>query len=598
MTEHASIATVHDVDPAAWVPRPIDLADLFRRARGITADGTPAVAALCARLSSYVTALHGVPRHAELDAWITREYDRWCQSLAQSKDGAVEATLRTDPANLILGAEALPDAALASRSLQEQFAVYHRAAQRGVQPLTRANRAIVRAILGPHSPFVSSDVLRDPLPLVELSRQLTPTACATLALASRWGNVPTELIPTENEITAVALRSVWTRDLSGVGLTLLASTFLFGQAVPAGLVPWIARVTRRDGFVGMWDFYADCQPKAALLATVNVYWGLSARADNQRRAVRVASEPRSQRSPSLSRRCRKAIERAQSWLDAHHHRFGLLPACRDSDDYQRRFKPFVELALLTHVLTREHHRRAKARWVGWAERTAERLWPHAEWEGLIESFRLHTASTLGLAIYPFLMSALGRTSPFAAEAKALLESSFAQAQERTPMREMDYQFTRRCMGAEMSTDVVREQIERSVLRREFDPLLIDTDALYDLTHVVFYATRFGCDPWRAPRESVDCWLAGVLAPMTLARFLMDDCDLGAELLLVHFYTGRPLDPCTADCVERLLAGQLTTGAFRGPSDSKDERDEFDANYHTTLVAIAALAEADLRAGSI
>jgi hypothetical protein len=158
---------------------------------------------------------------------------------------------------------------------------------------------------------------------------------------------------------------------------------------------------------------------------------------------------------------------------------------------------------------------------------------------------------------------------------------------------MDYQFMRHCIGLAVAPDKVSDQVTRTILRRPFDPLLMDTDALYDLTHVVFYATRFGCMPWR-PRQEIEAWLRQNLDAITLARFLMDDADLGAELLLVHFYTHRPVSRLTERCVERLLAARTSTGAFRGPNRPSESIGEFDANYHTTLVAMAALAEADLR----
>jgi len=161
------------------------------------------------------------------------------------------------------------------------------------------------------------------------------------------------------------------------------------------------------------------------------------------------------------------------------------------------------------------------------------------------------------------------------------------------MREMDFQFTRHCMGTSIPLTEVHNQVARTIMRLPFDTLLMDTDAIYDLTHIVFYATRFGCAPW-SHGQSVDDWLGESLNAMMLARFLMHDADLGAELLLVHFYTSRPLDSFILGCLERLLTAQRTDGAFRGPYQDSATMDEFDANYHTTLVAIAALAEADLR----
>lgn len=580
---------VRNAADVAWKPPPIDIANLLALGQKLTAPEIPSVPALCARLASYVAKLHPGTDVSAIMRWSASRYEIWSDRLALGDPTTVDATLATDPANLILGAQALQKQSL----IRAQMALYERCERSGATALTRSNQTILRALLASDPSITESCALTQKLTVAELAAELSPLACATLALGQRSGDLPSDVTLDEDEIAAVTLRSVWMRDLPGVGLSLLSSLLLFGRPVPPGVIAWIARITRRDGLFGMWGLYADCHPKANLLGTVNIYWALSERSGNPAAAPRP--RPRTPVNSGVDAvRCREAIAGAQSWLDAHTERFQLVPNCRDEKQYETRFKPLVELALLCHVLTRERHRVANAPWVVWAQSTAEQLFPHVEWEGLMESFRLHSSSTLGLAIYPLLTSACGKTSPFAAEAKALLESDFAQAQERTPMREMDYHFTRHCMGTSIPLDEVRKQISRTVLRIQFDPMLMDTDALYDLTHVVLYATRFGCATWCAPNSGIDVWLGESLGIMMLARLLMQDADLGAELLLVHLYTGRPLEKLTVNCIERLLAARTATGAFRGPTYGSDQRDDFDSNYHTTLVAIACLAEADLR----
>jgi len=576
----------------AWKPPPINIADLLALGQNLASPDTPAIEGLCVRLATHVAELHEGTDIGDVVRWAENSYAQWSSRLERHDSATMEATLGTDPGNLILGALALHDRSLVERSLRTQMELYEWSTTAGVPALSRLNQAIVRALLGTHLAVTAPHALCDPLTEIELAADLSPVAMVTLALGRRSTSMH-EVIVTEEELTAVGLRSVWMRDLPGVGLSLLASMLLFGRPVPHGLIAWIQRITRSDGFFGMWQLYAEHHAKANLLATVNIYWGLSARGCQPSEETRPDVSPRAPNSATIRLRCREGIERAQSWIDTHDEHFQLLPACRDDKQYESRFKPLVELALLSYVLTRERYCAAKAPWVAWARSTAERLFAHVEWEGLIEGFRLHTSATLGLAIYPLLMEAAGRTSRFAAEAKFLLENAFAQAQERTAMREMDYQFTRHCMGTFISPEEVRNQIARTIMRLRFDPLLMDTDALYDLTHIVFYATRFGCAPWSPGRE-IENWLGESLNAMMLARFLMHDADLGAEFLLVHFYTGRPFGEFTLGCLERLLAAQTTDGAFRGPNQDLLEMDEFDSNYHTTLVAIAALAEADLQ----
>lgn len=284
---------------------------------------------------------------------------------------------------------------------------------------------------------------------------------------------------------------------------------------------------------------------------------------------------------------------AQCWIDRFEDRFRLLPCCKDEAHFDERYKPFVELALVCYLLTRDGH--ATAPWSIWASRTANRLFSHLEWEGLIEKFRLCPAGVLGLVVYPFLALATGKSPKFFAEAQLLIEHPYSGAHERTPMRQMDYQFTRFLFSKGCSMPPMGEQIAQTILKAPTDPLLMDTDALYDVTHVIFYATRFGIQP-DVFVEAVRNWLREHLGTMALARFLMGDADLGAELLLGRIYLGDPVDEGMLDCIERLVGAALPGGAFSGPAAGEDASCEFRDNYHTTLVALVTLAEFDLIAG--
>ena len=285
----------------------------------------------------------------------------------------------------------------------------------------------------------------------------------------------------------------------------------------------------------------------------------------------------------------EAISDAADWLEAQEQRFYLLP-CRSSPaDFDEHFKPFLELSLVCYLLTRERHSKAQAAWHSWAEHLARRLFDHLEWEGLIEMFRVCAEGTLGLAAYPFLGLASGQRSRFHSEAEAHIDHAYARSQERSPMREMDYQFTRHLFGSTCAGPSVSEQIRATVLHSPPDPLLMDTDTLYDVTHIIFYGTLFGANPniFKKPTSN---WLRENLGAMALARFLMDDADLGAELLLCRIYLGDPVDQLMIEGIERLLWARLASGSFKGPAEWAHGRDAFRDDYHTTLVAVVTLAE--------
>jgi hypothetical protein len=541
----------------------------------------PVVPALCLRLVDYARSFRPADEDRRVEEWAVGCYGRWLDRLARGDSATVDATLATDPANLLLGAKGLREGSLAAECIRAQLDLY----ERSRAPLTRLNQTVLASLIDGEHPQTAPLLLADALDEGELLADATPASIAALGLLCRRSGASAE-VP-DGLLSALAFRSVWMRDLSGVGLTLLASALL-SRPIPAGLLEWIARIARTDGLFGMWELYADPHPVANLLGTVNIAWGLSAAAAyRESEGCPVSRRAGSEPDAPTRRQLEQTIERAQRWLDRHRERFSLLPACRDEEHFESTFKPFVELAVLCHVLTRPRHRGSRA--AQWARRTAERLQPHAEWEGLIEAFRVQTSATLGLGIYGLLQSATGRESGFASEARTLLANPFANAQERTPMRELDYQFTRRLMGLTMSLPL-DAQLSRSLLRSPFDPLLMDTDALYDLTHIVFYATEFGCAPW-SPSPAVEASLPrDALESMTLGRLLMGDADLGSELLMTQFYTAGPSKGNFGTCLRRLLDTQTPDGSFLGPAPDDESADEFSARYHTTLVATAALAD--------
>jgi hypothetical protein len=581
-SEATTIGSAEGVE-RRWTPPPVDTSALVRRGQELArAHAAPVVPALCLRLVGYARSFRPVSEHARVEDWAAACYRRWLDQLAGGDAAAVESTIATDPANLLLGAKALHEPALAAECIHAQFDLYEHAQVR----LPRLNQTVLGSLLEPGDPPPARALLADPLPPPDLLAQASPVSLAALGLLSRRTGMAT-VVP-EPLMAALAFRSVWMRDLPGVGLTLLAAALL-RLPIPTGLLAWIARIARDDGFLGMWELYADPHPVANLLGTVNIYWGLSAAAaaaaapDGHRSRGHVNPEPEAPTRSQLE----KAISQAQRWLDRHDDRFSLLPACRDEEHFESTFKPFVELAVLCHVLTRPRH--AGSAHEQWARRTAERLSPHVEWQGLIEAFRLQTSATLGLGIYPLLQSATGRPCRFTSEARELVADPFANAQERTPMRELDYQFTRALMGLPMSLPL-RDQLSRSLLRAPFDPTLMDTDALYDLTHIVFYATRFGCVPWTPPADIEAAWPVRALESMSLGRLLMGDADLGAELLMVELYTGHADGAMRARCLSLLVDAQMPDGSFLGPEGRDADSDEFGARYHTTLVATAALAD--------
>ncbi len=574
----------------AWRPPPVDTQSVLKLGRECSGDElTPSISALCLRLVDYASVLRPEIDPEPVREWAKTCFCVWLEKLGKENDDVRKATLATDPVNLVLAARKLGDPLLTRRCLQAQMNLYSSAGM-----LSRINQTILSALLEPHEPQPDPPALKDSFLPEELLAAPTPLNYAVLALVRMRTN-SSEWLPQQDDLEALALKSAWSGDLSGVGLTLVASADLPGSRIPDSLLLWIRRVCRTDGMFGVWQLFSENYPVANLLSTVNIYWGLATATRGMNRAYPRPSQAGSQPSyprpaGTSSMAVEKAISKGQHWLDAHQDRFRLLPACESDLKFQSTFKPLVELSLLCYIFTRPRHIQTRAPWSKWALKTARRLSAHVEWEGLIEAFRLRTSATLGLVIYPFLASATGVSGHWSTEVRELIDSPIARIQERTPMREMDYQFTRSILGLPMTREVP-QQISNTVIRKPVDAVLLDSDSLYDLTHVIFYGTQFGCTAWSPPDSEINKWLQMWLPRMALARLLMEDADLGAELFLSGLYAfGREFD---RRLIPLLLNAQRANGSFVGPDNSSDDPDEFSDSYHTTLVSMAALAECSL-----
>lgn len=239
-------------------------------------EAAPAIAALCIRLSAYAEAIHPGVCNLQVAASAIRAFRTWAYRIEANDADAIDATLATDPINLILATYYLPDSALGTKCRNALHHLWQKCMELGVSPVSRRNRAALIALLPPHSPLARSDFLCDPASDEELALELTPFACATLAIAYSRSMARASPHLSEQRLAAAALCSVWRRDLAGAGLCLLASALIFGEPRPSGLLAWVGRIARTDGFMGMWQLYGNVYERANLLGTLNIYWGLAA----------------------------------------------------------------------------------------------------------------------------------------------------------------------------------------------------------------------------------------------------------------------------------------------------------------------------------
>ncbi len=286
------------------------------------------------------------------------------------------------------------------------------------------------------------------------------------------------------------------------------------------------------------------------------------------------------------------ILRTLFWLTSHENRFFQVEDAKTLSDFHAGMKPLIELSLVCYLLD-DGSFNFEAEWARDMKCLISR---RVQWERIFEVYRLGFGPVVGLSLLAFLNHEESVPRHIWKEALSYLDNPYYIAQERPPMREMDYQFTRKLLGLEMVGKSLEDQVESTILKRPFNPYHLDGDLLYDITHAIFYATNFGRDLWSPPQE-ISTWLHTHLGELSLGRYFMGDADLGAELALCRRYLYYEYGEIDAECVLQLQFAHLPDGSFRGPRHRVESSglSDFEANYHTTLVAVV-LQTIDLKLG--
>jgi hypothetical protein len=139
------------------------------------------------------------------------------------------------------------------------------------------------------------------------------------------------------------------------------------------------------------------------------------------------------------------------------------------------------------------------------------------------------------------------------------------------------------------------RVGRAVVKRFRQPWMLTEENAYVLTHEFFFATDFGKKPSAVPdtvREYVGLWL-----PAWLRYYVgRENWDLVAELLMTVEFLRLP--GVSEEWISALLRAQQPDGFVNSAEGSfkrllrpgqTEERRRFLKNYHSTLVAILAIA---------
>lgn len=428
----------------------------------------------------------------------------------------------------------------------------------------------------------------------------TPNTFARLALeASDFGRFPLRF--EHSNLKAVSRSSLLLaarrRNYSDAGLLLLSHSIVFPQDDVEHILDWLERTRRSDGLYGPWELFPGGCTGANLSANVNVVWGqvtrsrLSGAASVRARPDLTDLLPEDLFAEVDRAEIQQGINELKSWIDDSIPDFCHFEF-RDQSDLADKLKPLIELALTTWIVKQVEPVEGPNR--NWAIQVAQVLGELVDEEKLIEGFRIFPTFTLALLMYPLIERTCGRRSRHAEELYQLAVDRYSTWQERVPMRRMDYHFLRWLFGVnEMQEEQsILTNLNAALISGDVNPCYLSNDSAYDITHALFYATRFGTCALPPSHPALE-WSQKWLPELCLSYLLEGDCDIGGELLLNWLQLGLPKDGSFWLAI-RILLGNISSSGFAHGPPAVARRDEimlFAKHYHTTLISLAALVAA-------
>ncbi|WP_320783743.1 DUF6895 family protein [Streptomyces sp. CRN 30] len=295
-------------------------------------------------------------------------------------------------------------------------------------------------------------------------------------------------------------------------------------------------------------------------------------------------------------RAREVEEAALAWLTAHREEFvlgedALAPEGRVNDSW----KPLGELAQVC-VSVRGRTAPTDPVYATVTDLLAF-AWRQTRHGALfLQLQRLEPFATYPLEVYAPFASAGLRHPGYEAAAAAVARTRGWQLTEQQPTRRLGVRMAERRSGMR-APEPGPEAVARTWLGGLSEPWTFERSSGYQLTHVVFHLTDWGCGADGLP-PALASYLAHWLPPWLDSCLEARDWDLACELLAVAATLPRPLDPATLrDAWDRTAAAQHTTGALpeQGEGPAADERSAegagryFAGTYHSTLMAAFAAA---------
>ena len=576
------------------------------------------VAASGLRLLYHAGALEQKRGRGPVSPRMAMDYDRCLHSLsehlkrARGGDEASEHDLAAaNPVGVALGLMCIADPEVRGRCLALHGAFLEGLERVGVTPVAPSQRGVFQAFVvslqdpGVASPYKGLEAVRlVPQPAVAPK---SPTALLEQVIcATHFGTRPPGPCgrSLSRFVRPMALLSSRQGDISGLAQVMITMRMAgWDGLLEADYGAWLSRMQQEDGLFGSWVLEGRVTPKALFFGTLHGWWAEHLEGADaspvypgmKARSVPGASSPweAENRSsyPGLAQELDAKARNLCRWLDGHADRFILDCERQDKPALTDRIKPAVEILLTFYLIQQAFTDEPNHPLARWARSRAVTFYHRTPWTGIIEFFKTNVSASLGLLLFPLAAEASGLPVPYEAEVREILSCPYSLAQERPPMRKMDFCFLTRLMGITLpSVPPLADQYHQTLLAQDVHPLWFSTSSLYDVTHTLFYGTDFGRKETVVTCEIAD-WAKRHVMDLAHEAVLRNDLDLGGELLLCGFYAG--VAPCAdfESILPYFLAKVPDAGPVSGPvMEIENDLDTFDASYHTTLVVLATLAK--------
>jgi hypothetical protein len=284
---------------------------------------------------------------------------------------------------------------------------------------------------------------------------------------------------------------------------------------------------------------------------------------------------------------RRASRLLCTWLDRHLTAF--LPGPDRTAEPFDQLKRLSELSLVLLALARPGGQPGGRSYTWWADRSAGFLWAALETRKtellpVISGARSPAGRAMLLA-FPVLEVVTGRRL----SCHDLVREGLAAG----PGADLNLAFARDVASLSDCRPTVAAALDRAIRESRVAPEADTARAVYDLTHLAFYATIMGRrrPGWdTGPTSWVHARLDGAAS-----RFLADrDLDITAEAVAGLIMTGAGPSRAIHDAVDALDAVAAADGSVLAHPRHYDETaGTFDNRYHATLVSLAALAAAEM-----